>query len=165
MVVIVMGVSGSGKSTVGRLLAARLRLPFIDADDVHSSENIAQMQAGLPLTDDQRAPWLRALAERLRAGEAQGGVVLACSALKERYRGQLRAGLQREPEWIFLDGTEAVLRERLAKRSDHFMPEALLDSQLAALERPSYAQYFDVTEAPVAIVSAVAERLKGREAL
>ncbi|RYY93527.1 MAG: gluconokinase, partial [Chitinophagaceae bacterium] len=120
MIIIVMGVSGSGKSTVGRLLAERLSLPFIEGDDDHSPESRARMQAGHPLTDAERAPWLERLSDRLGAAEGEGGAVLACSALKEAYRRQLCARLGRQPEWIFLDGPEAVLRQRLEERNDRF---------------------------------------------
>lgn len=161
MIVIVLGVSGSGKSTVGRLLAERLRLPFIDADDFHAPEHVAQMRAGRPLTDEQRAPWLRLLSERLRLAEAGGGCVLACSALKEAYRSQLKSGLIKEPEWILLDGPAHLLRARLSERSGHFMPAALLESQLATLERPRRAHVFSISEPPEAIAAAAACLLAG----
>ena len=130
--VVVMGVSGSGKSTVGAALAQRLRVRFADADDVHPRANIAKMTAGEPLDDHDRWPWLESIGGWL-ADHAEGGV-MSCSALKRTYRDQLR---QHAPGTVFLllDGTPEVIRRRQASRPGHFMPASLLDSQLATLER------------------------------
>lgn len=134
VIAVVMGVSGSGKSTVGRLLADDLQCAFVDADDLHSDANKRVMAAGIPLTDEDRAPWLVRVAAVIDA-EIGGGhsLVLACSALRRRYRDVLR-----RPEVVFvlLDGSREVLAHRLAQRTDHFMPAVLLNSQLATLERP-----------------------------
>ncbi|BBZ39936.1 gluconokinase [Mycobacterium conspicuum] len=129
--IVVMGVSGSGKSTVGSALAQRLRVPFVDADTMHSPTNIAKMRAGEPLTDDDRRPWLRKVGEWL-AGHRDGGVV-ACSALKRNYRNQLRSHC---PTVLFLNlnGSPELIGHRLAARTDHFMPATLLRSQFDALE-------------------------------
>lgn len=129
--VVVMGVSGCGKSTVGALLAAHLAVPYLDADDLHPAENIARMAAGTPLTDDDRAPWLDLVAAALAAPPA--GAVVACSALRRTYRDRLRAGA---PGTVFvhLTGSVALLTSRLTARTDHFMPASLLDTQLATLE-------------------------------
>jgi carbohydrate kinase (thermoresistant glucokinase family) len=126
-----MGVSGCGKSTVGALLAGRLGVPFIDADALHPPANVARMAAGIALTDEDRWPWLRAVGEALAA--APDGAVVACSALRRAYRDGLR---QAAPDASFahLHGPRQVLAQRLAARLDHFMPAALLDSQLATLE-------------------------------
>lgn len=132
--IVVIGVSGTGKTTVARLLAQRLDLPFADADDAHPPANIAKMAAGVPLDDADREPWLEAVGRWLHAREEAGtGCVLACSALKRRYRDTLRAAC---PGVFFLHLTAGheLLAQRLGHRSDHFMPAALLDSQLAALE-------------------------------
>ncbi|MFO1325895.1 MAG: gluconokinase [Rubrivivax sp.] len=131
--VVVMGVSGCGKSTVGRLLAARLGLPYIEGDELHPPENVARMAAGTPLTDDDRLPWLQRVGERL-AAEPRGAVV-ACSALRRRYRDRLR---QHAPglRLVFLHGDPALLARRLAARQGHYMPASLLPSQLQALEPP-----------------------------
>lgn len=126
-----MGVSGSGKSTVGAALAQRLRVPFVDADTLHPPANIAKMAAGEPLDDDDRRPWLDAVGEWL-AGHRDGGVV-SCSALKRKYRDQLR---EHCPQVVFLHlaGSPALIGGRLAARTGHFMPAALLRSQFDALE-------------------------------
>jgi gluconokinase len=130
--VVVMGVSGSGKSTVGAALARRLDVPFADADDFHPPANIAKMAAGTPLDDADRHPWLEAIGEWLAAHERTGGVV-SCSALKRRYRDQLRRhapGL----ELLHLHGRHDVIAGRQAARPGHFMPTSLLGSQFATLE-------------------------------
>jgi gluconokinase len=132
-VVVVMGVSGSGKSTVGGLLAERLGVPYAEADDFHPAANIAKMSAGHPLDDADRAPWLDAIAEWIAAHEGHGGVV-SCSALRRRYRDRLRKAA---PDLFFLhlDGPQELIAARLAARMQHFMPSGLLGSQLDALER------------------------------
>nr|WP_221308655.1 gluconokinase [Nocardiopsis mwathae] len=129
-----MGVSGSGKSTVARQAAERLGLPFSEADGFHPAENIAKMSAGVPLTDEDRRPWLAALADWIAEHERRAEpTVMACSALRRRYRDVLRTGAP-DVRFIHLHGSREVLARRLADRSGHFMPPALLDSQLATLE-------------------------------
>ncbi|WP_079056503.1 gluconokinase [Streptomyces caeruleatus] len=131
---VVIGVSGTGKTTMARLLAERLDIPFSEADDLHPPANIAKMSAGIPLDDADRWPWLESIGRRLREGEAAGtGCVVACSALKRRYRDTLRTAC---PSAFFLHLTaeRKVLEQRLGDRAGHFMPKTLLGSQLAALE-------------------------------
>ncbi|WP_237762504.1 gluconokinase [Arthrobacter sp. ERGS1:01] len=130
--VIVMGVSGSGKSTIGALVADAMDIPFLDGDSLHPMSNISKMAAGTPLTDEDRWPWLEIVGDEL-AGTTAAGIVIACSALKHSYRDVIRA---KAPDTIFLhlDGSLEVLSSRLQGRSGHFMPPALLESQLAALE-------------------------------
>jgi gluconokinase len=130
--IVAMGVSGSGKSTVGAALAQRLRVPFADADDFHPPANIAKMTAGHALDDHDRHPWLEAIGEWLAAHEQTGGV-MSCSALKRRYRDQLRHHAPRT-EFVHLHGTPEVITRRQASRPGHFMPASLLTSQFATLE-------------------------------
>jgi gluconokinase len=153
--VVVMGVSGSGKSTVGAALAQRLRVPFADADDLHPTANIAKMSAGVPLDDDDRYPWLEAIGEWLARHEDGGGVI-SCSALKRRYRDQLRRhapGL----ELVHLHGGREVIARRQAARPGHFMPASLLASQFATLEPlapDEHGVVIDVDQSVDAIVEA-----------
>lgn len=137
--VIVMGVSGSGKTTTGRALAAALGWPFYDADDYHPADNVAKMAAGRPLTDADRSPWLEAL-HRLIAGRPaeNQSLVLACSALKKAYRDQLRAGNE-GVVFVYLHGDYELIAGRMQAREAHFMPADLLRSQFAALEEPEHA--------------------------
>jgi carbohydrate kinase (thermoresistant glucokinase family) len=137
LVYIVMGVAGSGKTAVGMALAARMGLPFYDGDTFHPAANVAKMRSGIPLDDADRAPWLRELAGKVREWNVAGGAVLACSALKERYRAVL--GSRGPVRFIYLAPTRARIAERLEGRQGHFMPASLLESQLAALEPPSDA--------------------------
>jgi gluconokinase len=135
--VVVMGVSGSGKTTVGRVLAGRRGVPFVDGDDVHSPEARAKMTAGIPLTDDDRAPWLDRIGHALAdAAHYPNGVVIACSALKRTYRDRLRAAAGPSLRFLFLQGDKALMRNRVAGRKGHYMPASLIDSQFAALEPP-----------------------------
>jgi carbohydrate kinase (thermoresistant glucokinase family) len=135
MLVVVMGVAGVGKTTVGRLVAAQLDLSFHDADDFHPPENRRKMAAGIPLSERDREPWLRELARRISAWEAAGGAVLACSALRARHR-KILAEAAEEPIFVFLEASPETIRARLQRRPGHYMPPALLESQLATLEPP-----------------------------
>jgi len=138
---VAMGITGSGKSTVGAMLARKLGVDFVEGDDYHSRENIERMASGIPLTDQDRADWLRSLANRIRgASHASRGLVLTCSALKRSYRDVLRAGVP-DVQFIFLKGDREVIAKRLAERSGHFMPPSLLDSQVATLEEPAYDEH------------------------
>lgn len=158
---VVMGVSGSGKSLIGLALARELDVDFVEGDEYHPAENVEKMAAGIPLTDDDRAEWLRALAARIREAKNAGtGLVLTCSALKRSYREILR-GEVRELRFIFLKGPTALIAERLAGRRGHFMPPSLLESQLAALEEPSpdeHAWVCDIHKSPRDIVAALVTR-------
>lgn len=133
---IVMGVSGSGKSTIGHLLAERLGWPFRDGDAFHPPANVEKMRAGAPLTDADRWPWLDAIAAYLQEQQAAGGhAVIACSALKRAYRDRLRASGTRL-RFVYLDGSFATIDGRMKARRNHFMPPSLLESQFATLEVP-----------------------------
>jgi gluconokinase len=143
---VVMGVSGSGKTSIAALLAERTGGVFLDADDFHSVENKARMAAGLPLSDEDRRPWLDRLnaALRLHASTDARPLFLACSALRARYREQLGAGVP-ALRFIYLKGSKELVRARLEARPDHFMPAALLDSQFATLEEPTDALVADIS--------------------
>jgi gluconokinase len=156
-----MGVSGSGKSTVGTALARALGVDFVEGDEYHPAENVERMARGIPLTDEDRAGWLRALAMRIReAKDAGTGLVMTCSALKRSYRNVLRAEAD-ELRFVFLRGPRALIAERLASRRGHFMPPSLLDSQLAALEEPTPdedAWACDIRQTPHELVAALVAR-------
>jgi gluconokinase len=145
-----MGVTGAGKSTFGAMLAARIDLPFVDGDDLHSKANKQKMAAGIPLNDADRAPWLDTVAATL----ARAPVVVACSALKRRYRDRLRAGAA-DVQFVYLVGPPTLLAQRLKMRAHEFMPPELLESQLAILEPPGSdenALTIDIRLSPEAMV-------------
>lgn len=157
--VIVMGVSGSGKTTVGRALAEALGVEMIEGDDHHPPENVAKMAAGIPLTDADRGPWLRTLAELLAERHSRGkGTVLACSALRRAYRDVLRSAVPADETFMFqLDVDPATLRSRMESRAGHYMPPELLDSQLATLEPLEPDEpgvILDATQPPETVVAA-----------
>jgi gluconokinase len=159
MVLVIMGVAGSGKTTVGRALAGALGCPFADADEFHPPENIAKMAAGHPLDDADRAPWLAAIRAWIDAHLARGEcAVVTCSALKRRYRDVLRPDPARV-RFIFLSGSRELIAARLAGRTDHFMPARLLDSQLAALEPPADALTLDIALPPEKLVAEIRRNL------
>lgn len=149
--VLVMGVSGAGKSSVGAGLALALGIDFVDGDDLHPPENIAKMTRGQPLTDEDRHPWLDRVAAVLAGGACGAGRVVACSALRRQYRDRIRAGVP-GVRFVFLDGHAELISRRQAARRGHFMPPGLLSSQFATLERPG-ADETDVI--PVAITTSV----------
>jgi len=156
-----MGVSGSGKTTVGSALARRLGWPFIEGDDFHPPANVAKMAAGHPLTDADRAPWLAALRRRIDELLASGeSAVIACSALKHSYRSVLAGEDPRAVRFVQLDVPIEVLRERLEHRRGHFMPVSLLESQLATLEPSSTALRVDGTLPVDKILDQVVEWLR-----
>jgi gluconokinase len=135
LVIVLMGVSGAGKTTVGQMLAAQLGWDFADGDDYHPRDNVEKMRNGIPLTDADRAPWLESLRNAIAGWVAAGkNTVLACSALKEAYRAYLY--VSREVQFVYLKVSSQQLHKRLRERSGHFMTEKMLDSQLAALEEP-----------------------------
>ena len=161
LVVVVMGVSGSGKTTVGRRLAGRLGVPYAEADEFHPPANIEKMSAGRPLTDEDRWPWLGAIADWVTERAAQRGGVVGCSALKRSYRDLLRSAADRV--WfLHLDGSRALIADRITGRSGHFMPPALLDSQFADLEPLDPDEpglILDVAAAPEEIVETAVRAL------
>lgn len=162
--VIVMGVSGAGKSTVAKPLAERLDFPFLEGDDLHPKANVEKMHAGVPLTDADRAPWLAAIGRWIdqRAAAGEGGVV-TCSALRRAYRDDLRGG-RPQVRIVYLKGSKALIAERLEHRAGHFMPPALLDSQFATLEEPGPEEdviVIDIDQPPERQVDEIAEQIEG----
>ena len=134
MIVVTMGVCGSGKTSVGEIIASRMVWTFIEGDDLHPTANREKMASGMPLTDEDRWPWLDRIADRMRAiDQAGGSAVVACSALRQDYRDRLRRS-GADVCFLHLTGDASVIRRRMERRSDHFMPPGLLDSQLATLE-------------------------------
>ncbi|WP_224994544.1 NADP-dependent phosphogluconate dehydrogenase [Cesiribacter sp. SM1] len=160
MIFIVMGVSGSGKTTVGRMLAQELNLPFYDADDFHPATNVTKMGNGIALNDEDRQDWLEELAKSIIHWEQMGGAVLACSALKEKYRITLQSIPHSLIQWIFLEGSRDMLMDRIAARTGHYMPPALLDSQLETLEKPAYGIHISIAPPPDIIVQQIISKLK-----
>ncbi|MFF7332132.1 gluconokinase, GntK/IdnK-type [Streptomyces sp. NPDC008150] len=164
-VVVVMGVAGTGKTTIGPLLATRLGVPYAEADDFHPPANIAKMTAGTPLTDEDRAPWLDAIGSWAHGREGLGGVV-SCSALKRSYRDRLRAAA---PGLVFvhLTGDRSLIEDRMTHRQGHFMPAALLDSQFATLQPLAADEAgvdVDVAGSPDEITGRAADALAGLDA-
>jgi gluconokinase len=155
VILIVMGVSGSGKSSVGRQLAGQLGWEFRDGDDFHPAANVAKMQAGTPLTDDDRRPWLLAIQGFMRAANADGrNAVIACSALKESHRRLLLDG-ESWVQFVHLQGSRELISRRIQERRGHFMPATLLDSQFATLEPPANALVVDVAPPPADIANEI----------
>ncbi|MEO0912861.1 MAG: gluconokinase [Pseudomonadota bacterium] len=157
---VVMGVSGCGKTAIGTAFAAEIGGHFIDGDDLHPPENVAKMARGAPLTDADREPWLRRVAEALK--EAEPPIVIGCSALRRIYRDWIRAGAGGPVTFLHLAGTREVIAERMGAREGHFMPLSLLDSQFATLEPPGpdeAAITVDIDQTPEAIVAALVSAL------
>lgn len=161
MIVILMGVSGTGKSTVGRALAAQTGWQFADADDFHSEANKAKMRSGIPLTDADRAPWLRDLHAQIEKWIDSGATaILACSALKESYRIALVADTPpNSVRFVYLTGPEELIRKRIETRTGHYMPASLLASQIATLEPPSDAIEISVAQTIPAMVAEIRNAL------
>jgi gluconokinase len=153
-----MGPAGSGKTTVGKLLAAQLKWEFADADDFHSPANIEKMSRGIPLSDDDRIPWLHSLRDAIQQWDAQNkNVVLACSALKRSYRELLQ--INSNVKLVYLKGSYELLRERLHSRKGHYAGEQILAGQFADLEEPTDAITIDAAQSPEQIVAEIRKRL------
>ncbi len=154
MIVVVIGVAGSGKTTIGTKLAGALRCPFLDGDSLHSAANVEKMSQGIPLTDADRAPWLSAIHARMLEVFSHGqSLVVGCSALKRSYRTVLGEGLS--IMWVYLKGSPQLIRSRLVHRTNHFMKADLLASQFDVLEEPSDAIVVDISQPPDAIVEQI----------
>jgi gluconokinase len=158
MILLIMGVTGSGKSTIGQTLAERLEWVFLEADDFHSAANKEKMHRGIHLTDADRLPWLDSIhAELERLDAAAKNVVLACSALKVEYRRRLMAGL--DVKLVYLQGSRELIAQRLQHRTGHFAGEAILDDQFASLEEPGSGLVVDIRETPENIVERILQEL------
>lgn len=163
-VIVLMGVAGSGKTTIGAALSKRLGWPYADADQFHPAANVAKMSAGQPLTDEDRWPWLAAIAAHIDAARAEGRhAIVSCSALKRVYRDML-IGDRADVRLVLLDGTKETIFARMSARKDHFMPLSLLDSQFATLERPGADErpaIVPIDGTPEEIAQAIVDALSG----
>jgi carbohydrate kinase (thermoresistant glucokinase family) len=153
-IIFIMGVSGSGKTLLGQLLAKELSVPFIDADDYHPVSNIEKMTLGTPLNDQDRMPWLQQL-NQLAIDHVSNGCVIACSALKEEYRKLLSHSLTSYVLWVYLKGTYEQISSRLENRAGHFMKAGMLKSQFDALEEPEYALTINISDTPEDIIKSI----------
>jgi gluconokinase len=159
MIIVIIGVAGSGKTTVGTMLADAMKCPFLEGDSLHSKENIDKMSSGIPLTDADRGPWLSAIHARILDYFERGrDLVVGCSALKQQYRKVLAQGVP--IIWVYLKGSPALIRSRLRHRPSHFMKADMLTSQFDALEEPDDALVVDVSAPPSVIVEHILSQLR-----
>ena len=160
--IVIMGVAGCGKSSVGEALAQRLGIPYRDGDDLHTPAAVEKMRTGIPLTDEDRWPWLDRVAQIL---DAEAPIILGCSALKRAYRDRIRAGAGGPVTFVHLSGSRELIASRMAARTGHYMPTSLLDSQFAALEPPGpdEAITVDIDRALEAITDAIVTALEARQ--
>ncbi len=154
-----MGVSGTGKSTIGKLLSEALKIPFYDGDDFHPEANVKKMSAGQPLNDDDRQGWLEKLNALAKAHTSQGAII-ACSALKEGYRQLLQEGNEDTMRFVYLEGSFELIKSRLEQRKGHFMPLELLKSQFDTLEQPTNAITVSVSHTPEKIVELIMDQIQ-----
>jgi gluconokinase len=158
-IIYIMGVSGSGKTTIGKNLAEKIGFPFFDGDDFHSAANKEKMTAGIPLIDKDRESWLMHMNQAARDEAKLGGAVFACSALKEKYRAILSSGINIPLYWVFLQGSFELIKKRMEERKDHFMPPGLLASQFDALEIPGSRITVDISDSPDEIVEKIVSQI------
>ena len=158
-IIYIMGVSGSGKTTIGQLLSQKTGIPFFDADDFHSAANKEKMKAGHPLTDEDRREWLHQINTLAIEQTPLKGAVIACSALKEKYRNVLSSGIEK-PLWVLLQGSYEIIYQRLKKRQGHYMPASLLQSQFDNLELPADALAVSIEKDPEEIIALICKELK-----
>lgn len=161
-IMVIMGVSGCGKSTIGEKLSEITGIPFYDGDDFHPVENVEKMKSGVPLNSSDRFPWLQILALKIKEWKNKDGAILACSALKEKYRTIL-ASKHDAIVWIFLSGNQQLIQSRIEKRQGHFMKSDLLTSQFHDLEVPEYGIHIDISQSPDNIIAEIISKLKTHE--
>jgi len=161
-VIIIIGVSGCGKTTIGKLLSKKTKLPFYDADDFHSEENIIKMKSNASLTDADRLPWLNTLASKIKKWEKKGGAILACSALKESYRKLLSSNTN-NIQWVYLKGSFELIKSRLEQRQNHYMKSDLLVSQFETLEEPDYGLHINIEQSENEIIKEILLNLNFNE--
>jgi len=159
MIIIVFGVSGSGKSTIAKGLSDRLHIPYYDADDFHPKANITKMSDGKSLDDKDRLPWLLTLAENIYKWSLNKGAVLACSALKEQYRTLLSSDYKTKIHWVLLNGTPEIIKKRMDSRKGHYMSSKLLKSQFKDLEVPDYGIQVDISADPESMIDEIISKL------
>tara|TARA_B100001971_G_C18028750_1_gene451424 strand:- start:57 stop:545 length:489 start_codon:yes stop_codon:yes gene_type:complete len=162
MIIIIIGVSGCGKTTIGKLLSQEIGLSFYDADDFHPQRNIEKMANNIPLTDDDRKSWLMDLSERIRQWYSNGGAILACSALKESYRKLLTSKIN-EVKFVYLSGSKELIKKRIENRRNHFMQLYLLESQFDTLEVPTYGLHITIDHSPKEIINYITSELQINE--
>ena len=158
MIIVIMGVSGCGKTTIGKSLSKKINLPFYDADDFHTDANIEKMKNGQALNDDDRKPWLEALSTYILEWESSNGAILACSALKEKYR-EILSSKTKTINWVYLSGSFDVIKNRLEQRNQHYMKSTLLKSQFNTLEIPNYGLQISIEQPISDIVTTIALKL------
>ena len=162
MIIIIIGVSGCGKTTIGKLLSQEIGLSFYDADDFHPQRNIEKMANNIPLTDDDRKSWLMDLSERIRQWCSNGGAILACSALKESYRTLLTSKIN-EVKFVYLSGSRELIKKRIENRRNHFMQLSLLESQFDTLEVPTYGLHITIDHSPEEIINYITSEFQINE--
>jgi carbohydrate kinase (thermoresistant glucokinase family) len=159
-IIYIMGVSGSGKTTIGKKLASRIGFPFFDGDEFHPPSNKEKMTAGSPLTDEDRKEWLMNMNALAKKQMKEDGAVFACSALKEKYRTILSSGITIPLYWVLLQGSFELIKKRMEERKDHFMPASLLSSQFDALQIPDNCIIIDISSSPDEIVEMIISQIE-----
>ncbi|MFI5187644.1 MAG: gluconokinase [Chitinophagales bacterium] len=162
-IIYIMGVSGSGKTIIGKKLAKKISFPFFDGDDFHTQANKEKMKSGHPLTDDDRAGWLNSINELAKEQMKKEGAVIACSALKEKYRTILSTGITVPVFWIFLQGSFDLIQKRMEERKDHYLQPKMLSSQFGILEIPEQAIIIDISKNPDEIVEGILSEIEKEE--
>ena len=162
MIILIMGIRGSGKTTIGKLLSEETQINYYDADDFHPQSNIHKMTNNIPLTDKDRLPWLESLAKKIAIWESSGGAILACSALKEDYR-KILSSASKNVFWVYLSGSYNLIKSRIENRTGHFMNTSLLESQFHTLEAPNYGLEISIEHPPKEIINRIISKLKTHE--